>query len=221
MTKAEIVADVASRTNKTTDAALTRISGHVLRAYRRTLGKIGLLTVSRREFTLTCVAGVDQVLQDIEKVESIFDPLDSTPRKIYEVTLDEMKTRVPVDNFPSFYAIRRQHAHRLDIRLDAVMDAGYALTITGTESNAILGDDDEPDLPERFHDMLTEYAVWLELRKDEKVGAKDARATYDEMLGDLRLDLTLSTSRRIRVGENTLGRRTGRYPQGGFANLIR
>lgn len=215
MTFDAIVAMIAERTSQRSTDAITRIGEEVNRVHKRIVRSVGLdPTIST---TLVGVTVADSPLITfgpitaspeiigIIKIQDIFHP--STLRPMDEITQGEMDARTSRSWPPNAWCIESIGAYAQIVRLDATADDDdVELTARVKKTSAVLIDDDEPVIPENWHDLLIDgvLAIEYQTKLKDMVAYKIAANDYD--LGLKELQQHLAESRRKAVYQGKTGR---------------
>jgi hypothetical protein len=219
MTFDELVADVMSRLNLTSEDARQRIGRRVNERHRKVTSSVGLITSRRLEIDLAIDPDdVDSILPDfevttMEKVLRISREGDGggvTP--LVQRTYDDLANMEVRSGTPQQWAVKSMESGLVIIRLDGFPDEEFTLTIEGYAISSSLSDDNEPVFPADFHDILIEGAMSDELRKMEKPQlAMMAEQKYMERLSDLRMFIAKSGYLDIVQGKSYTGFRPYSY----------
>lgn len=194
MTFDELVTEAASRLNLTSTESLARLGSYINMRYRRLTSSLGLST-SRRviEETEAVLAGATVVTFDLEKIELVY----TDTRVLDEIQYEEFRIKsveTPRSGVPTAYAVVSTTADSITLGLFPTPSDNMNIMADGIQNAATLADDDVPNFPADFHDVLVLGAMADELFKMEKYGlAKDKETDYEKRASDLRLFLAKST----------------------------
>jgi hypothetical protein len=184
MTFDEIVQDVMTRLNLTSEDARVRVGQRVNERYKKTTSSIGLITSRRATFTLIVdpndtarwpnlpemdVIGLEKIMK-ITTIGTGDDPEGILVLK--ELTFDELDNMRDLERPARGWALKRMGAGMSTIRLDSFATPtgdstvdSQTLNFEGYDVAPILEDDAVPFMPTDYHDILIEGAMADELNK--------------------------------------------------------
>jgi len=204
MTFAELVTEVMARTRQTTDEAKARIGREVNDRNRRVTSSIGLVTSARGQVTVPTFAQTSAVtVPGMTKVLAIAIH-GETRRVLGERSYDEWfnaQTWAPAVGTPQTYTVVSMLGTQVDIALDPIPDAEYALDVTGILATQDMVDAMSPPFTGQFHDILMHGALsdeWMQLKQDDL--SKRSEAMYEVRLADLRMFIAKSAYLNISQG---------------------
>ncbi len=217
MTFNEIQREVMDRMNLTSTDAASRVGREINEIYKRVTSSIGLITSRRVMIDVDLDASaIDSTLPefDVTPCEKILRITinfpDQTIRVLKELTYDDV-TNLPAytasaSASPNFYAIKRMGPQTVTAVIDAYPTDPFTLHVEGYDLASTLSDDQEPFMPEDFHDLIVEGVMSIELRKMEKPSlAQISEQRYNERLSDLRMFISKSAYQDIVQGINKPG----------------
>lgn len=210
---------VALDLNITDATSITRIGTHVNRRYRKVLRRLGVEVFSRVEFDFTCTPSTQtQTVADnndpvITRIINIFYEVDANtrPRKLEEITYDEMKAKVPTEDIPIYWAKKRLGSDTATFMIDSTIPDGLTLVLECEETKSTLSGSDVPNFFEEFHEILVIGAKIDELlKKDKPTLARVFKDEFDETLNELALKAVIGASMDIVQNKRASLRRTQR-----------
>jgi hypothetical protein len=201
MTFNQLVTKTMDRLNLSSDASRTRIGERINEAYFEITSTIGLNTSRRVETTFTLNTSVDtdlpvyEVLNYEKILRIMLVDSDSVPTRLLEEVQYDDVVAIPLKiGLPTQWAVKSINATTVTIVLNGCPDAtDFTISIDGYFAVTELVEDIIPAIPESFHDLLIEHALFNELRKLEKDKlAEIAQARFEKRLSDLRMFLAKS-----------------------------
>lgn len=221
MTYFEIVQRVMDRLNLTSLDAQARIGQEVNDRYRRITTSIGFTPTRFTSVDLACDPAEvgttlpDVTITDISKVLKVMLLVGTKLKRLHEVTPTEISDREVARADPYKYCVKRMNSQSVTITLNAYPTTTFTLRIEGYQVIINLTDDDEPAMPEDFHDILIFGACADELRKMEKYNeAKDYEVQFESRCSDLRYFIAKSQYLRIYQGKLSQTRPWNQYRLG-------
>jgi hypothetical protein len=198
----EIVAEVSERLNLTSDEAKSRIGREVNARYKRIVTSIGLETTSRVTLPATATIGSTvMTFTGIQKILAVIDRSSGTDVMLSQVTPDEFHILPVRGEPPRHFAITNITSNSVVIEIDCVPSTAFTLYVDAIESKATLAGAVSPAFPDSFHDVLIFGAMADEYRKMEKLEfSRDAEASYEQRLSDLRMFIAKSAYLDISQG---------------------
>jgi hypothetical protein len=208
MTFTTIVSRVMDRLNLTSSDAQTRIGIVVNDVYRKVTSSIGINASRRQETTVTpsnpgTLPDVTIGFEGVYRVQLVVSGSD--PILLEELTYDDLTEKaVAAGQSPRFWAVKNVTSESTIITLDAYPTTSFSLKVEGIVYTADLSGTMEPLIPESFHDVIVEGAMFEELRKMTKPElAAMSEQKYQERLSDLRMFLAKSAYLDITQGRKT------------------
>lgn len=213
MTFTEIRDRIATRFNLTSAEALSRIEDEINEVYLEVVTSVGMVTSTRTEATAEAADGSryvtfgDSEAGDVLKVITVKDANVNTtnPRILEEIEADEMVEESLISWPPTKYCIYRVGPGSVIVKFNAECDTdndGYEFTAEVEESTTELTDDDEPQFPRNFHDVLIKGVMIIEADKKEKPERLvKFEQRFERRMGDLRYFLATSAHRRFWQGK--------------------
>jgi hypothetical protein len=204
----ELVQDVMSRLNLSSDEARTRVGEKINDRYRRITSSIGLVTSRRQVETLTLDPVTDTDLPNViitgmEKVLRVVQPIGTNLRRLGIMSFDDISNMPTLRQNPHAFAIKTMGPGEVTITLDAYPEEEFDLTVEGYDVADVLSGSLEPFLPTDFHYILVQGAMSDELMKMEKPQlASLAEAKYEGGMSDLRMFIARNAYQDIVQGIN-------------------
>lgn len=208
MTFNEIVEEIQDRLNLSSYDSEERIGKFVNKRYRWITTSLGLITTRRSVEELAIDPAVSTDLPDynvgmekILKVQLLTD--DASPKLLKEVFYEEISDLNTARSNPVMWAVNTVDDQTTTITLDAYPTTTFTLRFIGYVNIINMEDDDVPQFPESFHDILVEGAMSDELRKMEKADlSMAAEQRFKERLSDLKMFINKSIYMDIFQGKN-------------------
>lgn len=179
MTFDDIVDAVCLDLNITQPASVVRVGLHVNRRYQQVQGALGLNLNSRVSFEIGLTPNSQEQILDesttpeVQRIVSLYaqhDP-DTDWCPLDELTFEQMQHEVPTTGNATKWCRKRVGATSTTFLVNSTVPDGMVVMVEGEEHASILEDDDIPEFPEAFHDVLIFGAKADELRKMEKFAA--------------------------------------------------
>ena len=190
MTKAELVARVMARTGQSSTTAQTRIGQFVDERYLRAQTSINLARLRRGLSSFTIPSGAGFVtISGIAKIHAIYDPTHR--RVLHERSLNDLRVIDPgLDRTgpPTDYVLYDgAPAGAQQIFAWPVTDEAISVRADVTTAATTLGDNDSPNVPADFHDLLIRGACADEFAHLQKPALeKKEENAFEQRLADLR-----------------------------------
>jgi hypothetical protein len=149
----------------------------------------------------------------ITRIINIFYEVDANtrPRKLEEITYDEMKAKVPTEDIPIYWAKKRLGSDTATFMIDSTIPDGLTLVLECEETKSTLSGSDVPNFFEEFHEILVIGAKIDELlKKDKPTLARVFKDEFDETLNELALKAVIGASMDIVQNKRASLRRTQR-----------
>jgi hypothetical protein len=197
MTFLEIQNRLMDRLNLSSDDARARLKDMINERVRKTQTSCKLGPVRRALITFNTAIGVsDYALEDFadEDLKIILPQtirIPSLNRVLGSASVDSQRVIDPGENFtgaPTTYSIYTVNADSMTIKLSPTPDAAYTMAVDGIRNGVdLIDDDDEPAIPEDFHDALLygvaadENAHWDKAANDNYFEKK-----YEKRCGEMR-----------------------------------
>jgi hypothetical protein len=201
---ADIVSDVQSRLNLTSNESRDRIGRRVNERYRRVTSGIGLDLTRRITVSALSVVGTQvMTFLGIEKIINVVDRVQPRYRVLDEVSVEYIRStqKTPNSQFATVYAITGYGSGSVTIEMDCIPTTPFTLFSDGLQCAPILSGVQIPAFPESFHDVLFHGALDDEDRKMEKIKlAEDEKAEFEQRFSDLRMFLAKSSYAAIVQG---------------------
>ena len=205
--------EVADRLNLTSAQALARIGRSINERYRWMASSCGLQTMVRATSVAPTVIGTAQLTFSlsstgggVEKIFSVFDATTSPPRMLNEVTFDQLRQTTSTGDPASNYAIALMGANTVTIQLNTVPASVYSLTADCESNMATLSGTMSPAFSEDYYNILTYFAMSVELDKMEKYDLASKQFTLSESrLSEYRLFIAKSAYLDIAQGVRSPG----------------
>jgi hypothetical protein len=205
MTVAQIQAIVAGRLNLTSATALSRIVDSINERHSKVCSDIGLQTSTQTTISATTTIGVRSLVFQAEKLYSVYNPAYTPVMVLDEESYDYLLNEPVGTDPPTSFAIQNMNASSVTIFLSSVPSTAYALTAQGMVSTVALTTAQTPLFAADFHDILTYWAMGVELDKMEKYDMAAKQETLsDNRLSDLRFFLAKSAYKDIYQGKNAV-----------------
>lgn len=205
MTFTQIVTAITDQLNLTSPEAVARVGRSVNRVYRKVCSSVGLQVSSRTTAVATSSNGSRfMTFTGIEKISELYDQSTGQARVIDEVEVNYLRERqAPSSNTVKRYAIYRMYSGSVQIMLDVTATSTpFDLYAEGYATATDLSGTDTPNFPASFHDVLVSGVLVEEYAKKEKALWQQAKADYEDRLGDLRLYIAKSINEDIYQGKN-------------------
>lgn len=220
MTFTEIQTDICDRLGITAPTDVSRIGRAINRVYKIITADLGLKHVSRRNFvTANTTIGLSTVtFTGVEKMVAVYDRNVTPYRQLSELTMDELRSQQPfaTSDAPTQYAIVAMASDSVQIRINTLPASVFLLSADAYLTTTTLSGTDEPAFSESAHDILIHGVLIDEYMKIEKPAlSKLEEQRYHARMGELRLWVTVSTTRDLYQGQTTSTRQTSGGSGGG------
>ena len=202
MTVLQIQGIVAGRLNLTSTTALSRILDSINERHRKVCSDLGVETVVLQTITATTTIGNRSLVFAAEKLFSVFNAAFTPPMVLDEETFDYLRNAPVSTDPPQEYAIQIQGASTVTIFLGSIPATQYVLSADAEVSTVALNIGDTPLFAADYHDILTYWAMGIELDKLEKYDmAAKQEALSNDRLAELRFFLAKSQYKTIYQGK--------------------
>jgi hypothetical protein len=200
VTFTDIQNEVADRLNLTSAQALARIGRSINERYKWMASSCGLQTMARTTATASTVINNPQLIFNqsalgggVEKIFSVYDNTITPPRFLGELTFDDVRQVASSGGLAQNYAIALMGASSVTIQLDVTPTTSYVLTADVESNMSTLSGLMVPVFAEDFHNILTYFAMSVELDKMEKYDLAAKQFDLSESrLGEYRLFIAKS-----------------------------
>lgn len=213
----ELLLDVSSRLNLTSDEARARVFREINMRHRRATSSVGLAPTRRGTRSVNATIDNRNVIFGLEKIEAVMYPrnpgaVDNQPDVLDEITRDEMITEPIKGEPPTKYAIDTTGPISTTIIINAIPQTTFELQAIGlTTAETLAGVADSPDFPESYHDILVWGALADEYRKMDKHGpAREMEFEYKRRLSELRM--FIAKSAYLEIYQNKLNEDRRHHP---------
>lgn len=212
MTFEQIVAEVATTANISSDEGLTRIGRNVNLKHRAITSSLGLETTRQGVITGSTVNGSPYLTFGNETigvtlVNTVFHPTTGKPLNL--VNLAELRMQTPLTWPPTAFALFRTNSFSVEILFDALATGVVTVTGDGLIRTTTLVADDEPAFSEDYHDILIAGVLAIEYKiLKDKQAEKSEKDTYDIRLAELKHHYAVNSWQDIHQGRTGMsGRR--------------
>lgn len=209
MTFTDIVNEVTDRLNLTSAQAIARVGRSINERYKEIASAVGIDTIERTTASATTTPGNRSLTfgptpVPVEKILSVFNPISSPPTPISEISFDEMRNNIVENDPPQQYAIQLMGSNSVTIMLSSAVATAFVLDADVLSNLSTLSGVMIPAFAEDFHNILTYYAMAVELDKMEKYDKAEKQYNKSEQrLSELRLYIASSAYKDIVQGKTS------------------
>jgi len=192
MTFANIQSFVLDRVNLTSATATTRVGNSINEGHRRVASSIGLPMIQRGNVTATTTPNNRYLTfgpspAGVEKILAISNPAFTPPFVLGEKSYNELYEEIVATDPPQNWALFNVTSNSVTVFLDSTVATAFVLNAEALLNSTTLSGTMTPVWAEDYHDILIQYALWIEYKKlDKPTMAADAKAEYEARVSDLR-----------------------------------
>lgn len=206
MTFTEIVTEISDRLSLTASDDTARVGRAVNRIYKKITSDLGIKHVAKRAtVSATTTQGVSTLtFTAAEKPVNVYNRNVTPYVQLKEYSVDELEAEMPfgASDEPTKYAVKSLTSDTVVILLNCIPQTAFDLYADVYAQKATLSGTDEPAFSESAHDILIHGVLVDEYMKIEKPAlSKLEEARYRERMGELRLWVTVSTTRDLHQGK--------------------
>lgn len=205
MTLNELVEYAAEELSLPSPEAKSRLARELNARYKRVTSAIGMSPTRRTDgFEPATVGDRFVTFTDVEKLEAVYLLNGNVKTTLMELTNDEMRDLTPRDEPPTQYSIYSMTPTTITIQLDCIPATAFNVYATALSDATTLSNNDQPNFPESFHDVLIHGVRADEYRRKEKLAlVKEAEQMYEQRLSDLKMFLAKSAYLDVYRGKHT------------------